>query len=158
MSVAATVVALDALSKALVAQWLRPGQVIHAGPLLELDLYYNHAGARNALTGHPVLVSVISMLAIVALLLAAARMRSRGLSLGFGFLIGGGIGNLVDRLAGAPGPFRGGVIDWLRPFGGTGSMNLADLAINLGLLSFAFTALYSWMHRPRRAIQECPVP
>jgi signal peptidase II len=146
--VAGLVVVVDAVSKLLVTQWLVGGRVVHVGPLLELDLYYNHAGAGNALTGRPVLVTVLSALATAALAVMAARVRSRGMSLGLGFLLGGGIGNLVDRLFGAPGPMRGGVIDWLRPLNGTGSMNVADWAINLGLVVLGLTVVHQlWSSR-----------
>ncbi len=148
VAVASVVVLLDAASKAVVAHWLVAGRVVHVGPLLELDLYYNHAGARNVLTGRPGLVAGLAILAIAGLVAMAARTRSRGLSLGLGFLLGGGVGNLVDRLFGAPGPFRGGVIDWLAPFNSPGSMNLADLAINLGLLAIVLTVIRrSWTDR-----------
>ena len=158
--VAAAVVLVDAVSKFLVAAWLVPGDVVHVGPLLELELYYNHAGASNALTGHPVLVSALSLLATGLLVAMATQVRSRAAAVGIGFLIGGGIGNLLDRLAGAPGPFRGGVIDWIRPFGSRGSMNLADLAINLGVLTFAGLVLGGWLRRvpgPWRS-RPCPAP
>jgi signal peptidase II len=141
LAVAAVVIGVDALSKLVVAHVLVAGRVVHAGALLELDLYYNHAGAGNRLSGHPALVTALSILAVGLLCLLAARTRSRGMSLGLGLLIGGGVGNLLDRLFGAPGPFKGGVIDWLRPLHSTGSMNLADLSINLGLLVFGLVVV-----------------
>jgi signal peptidase II len=134
LAVGAGVVAVDLLSKELAAHLLVAGQVVHAGPQLELDLYYNHAGARNTLAGHAVLVSGLAILAVAGLAALARRVRSRGAAVGLGLLLGGGLGNLSDRLFGAPGPLRGGVIDWLRLFGSSGSLNLADLAINLGVV------------------------
>ncbi len=148
LAAAAIVVLIDAVSKAVVARWLVVGQVVHVGPLLELDLYYNHAGAGNTLAGRPVLVAVLAILAVAALVAMAARTRSRGMSIALGLLLGGGVGNLIDRLFGAPGPLRGGVIDWLRPFNGSGSMNLADLAINLGPLLLVLVVLRQWWRRP----------
>jgi signal peptidase II len=148
ITVAAGVVLIDAVSKAVVAHTLTPGRVVPAGPLLKLDLYYNHAGAGNALTGRPVLVTVLSILACAALAVMAARARSRGMSVGLGLLLGGGLGNLADRLFSSPGPFRGGVIDWLRPLHSSGSMNLADVSINLGVLVLGLTlAAQAWSGR-----------
>ena len=149
LAVVIAVVVLDALSKAIVAALLVPGRVVHVSSWLALDLYYNHAGARNALTGRPVVVSLLAGLSVLALALLLTRTRSRGFAVGLGLLLGGGIGNLADRLFGAPGPLRGGVIDWLAPFGSSGSMNLADLAINLGLLVLALSGLWHWWRRPR---------
>ncbi len=146
--VATAVVIIDAAAKAIVAHVLVAGRVVHVGSWLDLDLYYNHAGAGNALTGRPVVVSVLSILGCLALAALAARMRSRGASLGLGLLLGGGVGNLVDRLAGAPGPFRGGVIDWIQLFGSTGSMNLADVAINLGVVVLVVMAIWGALKAP----------
>jgi signal peptidase II len=147
------VILIDAVSKALAKRLLVSERIVHAGPLLELDLYHNHAGSGNMLTGRPVLVSVLSILAVIALAGAATRARGRGTSIGLGLLLGGGIGNLIDRVLGAPGPLRGGVIDWLRPFNSAGSMNLADLAINLGLAVLAITAAWRWWNERRAALE-----
>ncbi len=145
---ASVVVIIDAVSKVIVAHVLMPGRIVHVRSWLHLDLYYNHAGAGNALTGRPLLVSALSILACLALAALAARIRSRGASLGLGLLLGGGIGNLVDRLGGSPGPFRGGVIDWIQLFGSTGSMNLADLAINLGVAVLVVTMIWGAVKVP----------
>lgn len=155
LTVAAVVVLLDAISKAVVAHVLVAGRVIDVAPGLRFELYYNHAGAGNLLTGRPVVVAVLSVLAVLALAVLGSRMRSRGTSVGVGLLLGGGIANLVDRLAGSPGPLRGGVIDWIRLFNSTGSMNLADLAINLGVVVFAVTALWRsrWLSRPAARVR-----
>ena len=53
-------------------------------------------------------------------------------------------------LLGGPGPLRGGGIDWIRLLGSRGSMDLADLAINLGLLTLAITAVRAWWTGQRR--------
>jgi signal peptidase II len=151
LAVATAVVLIDAVSKLIVAHVLVAGQVIRVGALLKLELYYNHAGAGNALTGRPLLVSALSIFAVLALVAMGARVHSRGMSVGIGLLLGGGVGNLVDRLAGSPGPFRGGVIDWIRPFSSPGSLNLADLAINLGVVVFAGAALW-------RSVRKVPGP
>jgi signal peptidase II len=151
LQVAGAVVALDALSKLLVAHLLSAGVVVHAGPLVEFDLYYNHAGAGNTLEGRSLLVSVLAVLAVLGIAFLAGRARTRGNALGLGLLLGGGIGNLLDRLFGAPGPLRGGVIDWIRLFGGQGSMNLADLSINLGLIVLVSVMLYACWSDARRA-------
>jgi signal peptidase II len=149
-TVCGLVVAADAGSKALVAHLLVAGRVVHVAPGLRFDLYYNHAGAGNTLSGRAELVTVLSILAVLTIAAVTARASSRGNALGLGLLLGGGIGNLLDRLFGAPGPLKGGVIDWIRLLGSSGSMNLADLAINLGLVALAITAVRAWWTGPRR--------
>jgi len=49
-------------------------------------------------------------------------------------VVGGALGNLSDRLFRAPGFGRGAVVDWIHFAGRGGSMNLSDVAIQLGVL------------------------
>ncbi len=149
-TVAAVVVVVDAVTKVVVAHVLTADRPVHAGPFLQFDLYYNHAGAGNALTGRSTLVSLLAIIAVLAIAALAGRARNPVNSVGLGMLLGGGVGNLADRVFGAPGPLRGGVIDWIRLFGGQGSMNLADIAINLGLVVLALGAVHGWWMDARR--------
>jgi signal peptidase II len=147
---AAAVIALDALTKALAVHFL-PGRgtVTVLGGVLRLELYRNFAGPRNTLQGHPVFVSVVALAGIAAIALLAGRVRTRSAAIAVGLLLGGGLGNLLDRLLRAPGPLQGGVIDWLKPAWSSGSMNLADLAITAAVLVIAGSAVGSWW-RTRR--------
>jgi signal peptidase II len=158
LAVAALVVIIDAISKALVSHLLVAGRVVRVGPLLELDLYRNHAGSRNILTGDPVLFSLFAIVVVSAIAVMATRLRGTGALVGLGLLLGGGLGNLLDRLFGAPGPLRGGVIDWLRPLGSSGSMNLADASITIGLTVLAITALWHWWIERRTGDGEQRLP
>jgi signal peptidase II len=119
---------------------------------LRLELYRNFAGPRNTFQGHPVLVSVLAMAGIAAIALLAGRVRTTWAATAVGLLLGGGVGNLLDRLLRAPGPLRGGVIDWLRPAWSSGSMNLADLAITAAVLVVAGSAVGSWWRTRRTPI------
>ena len=134
LAVAATVVVLDAITKALAVQFLTGrGTVTVLGGALRLELYRNFAGPRNTFEGHPVLVSLLAVAAVAAIAVMATRVRTPAGALAVGLLLGGGLGHLVDRLLRAPGPLRGGVVDWLRPGWSSGSMNLADLAITAAI-------------------------
>jgi signal peptidase II len=123
---------------------------VHLGGVLSLALYRNHAGARNTLSGHPVLVSVIALAAVVLIGVIATHVRTRSSAIIVGLLLGGGIGNVLDRLVRAPGPLRGGVVDWLRPAWSSGSMNLADVSITAAIVVAVITAACAWRRaRPR---------
>jgi signal peptidase II len=129
--VAVIVVAVDAISKAIAANLLaHRGVVSVLGGHLHFELYRNHAGPGNSFTGHPVLISLLSVAAVLVIAALATRVRTRSTAVAVGLLLGGGIGNLIDRLLTSPGALRGGVIDWLKPSIHGGSMNLADLSIN----------------------------
>lgn len=130
-AIAGSVVALDAITKAIAAHALAGRGIVSVlGGRLHLELYRNSAGPGNILRGHPVLVSVLSLTAVGVILVAARSVRTTIHAVAAGLLLGGGVGNLVDRLLGAPGPLRGGVVDWIKPTLSGGSLNLADLAIN----------------------------
>jgi signal peptidase II len=134
-AVAAIVVALDTITKALAAHYLAHRGIVNVlGGAFHLELYRNHAGPGNSFEGHPVFVSLLSLAAVTAIAVVATMVRGTTTAITCGLLLGGGLGNVIDRLVTAPGPLRGGVIDWLKPTLSSGSMNLADLSINLALV------------------------
>jgi signal peptidase II len=143
--VAAAVVAVDAISKAVAAHLLAGRGVVGVlGGHLHFELYRNHAGPGNSFTGHPVLISLLSVAAVLVIAALATRVRAKSTAVAIGLLLGGGIGNLIDRIVTAPGPLRGGVIDWLKPSLHGGSMNLADLSINAALVVLVVGGAIEW--------------
>ena len=68
-------------------------------------------------------------------------------------VLGGALGNLSDRLFRAPGFGRGGVVDWIHFAGRGGSLDVADLAIQFGVLGAIIAILAG--ERVRRA-REAP--
>jgi signal peptidase II len=148
------VVAVDQVSKARAIHYLSGRGIVNVlGGAFHLQLYRNFAGSGNRLTGHPVLVSVLALLAVVAIGTIAVRVRSRSAAVAGGLMLGGGIGNLLDRLLRAPGPLRGGVVDWLKPTVNGGSMNLSDVAITAGVAVIVVAALAgAWRSRSERPV------
>ena len=60
-------------------------------------------------------------------------------TIAWGLLVGGGIGNLIDRL------FYGGVVDYIQigpPAGGLPVFNLADAGISVGISGVLFLVIY----------------
>jgi signal peptidase II len=140
--IAGAVVALDAATKALAVQFLSGrGSVSVLGGALHLQLFRNFAGPRDTFEGHSVLVSILALAGVAAIAAVSTRVRTRPAVIGLGLLLGGGTGNLLDRLLRAPGPLRGGVVDWLRPPWSGAEMNLADLSITAGVLVIVFATL-----------------
>jgi signal peptidase II len=148
------VVVVDQVSKALAVHYLSGRGLVNVlGGTFHLQLYRNFAGSGNRFTGHPVLVSVLALLAVLAIGAMATRVRSRPAAVAGGLMLGGGVGNLLDRLLRAPGPLRGGVVDWLKPTVSGGSMNLSDVAITAGVAVVVVSALVgAWRARTKRAL------
>ncbi len=123
------------------------------GGLFHLKLYRNFAGPGNTLQGHPMLVSVLSLVAVALITVAAWSVRTTSVAVALGLLLGGGIGNLLDRLLRAPGPLRGGVVDWIKPTLVSGSLNVADLSINAAVIALVIGLTLDW-HRQRGDRQD----
>lgn len=150
-TIAGSVVVLDAATKAIASRALAGRGVVDVvGGVFHLELYRNFAGPGNILTGHPLLVSVLSLVAVALIVFIAWSVRTTSYAVAIGLLLGGGVGNLLDRLLRAPGPLRGGVVDWIKPTLSSGSLNIADLSINAAVIALVF-AIALDTYRQRRA-------
>jgi len=134
---AAIVLLADLLSKALVVAHLESGTPVRMlGGAIYLDVARNSGAAFSLGTGMTVVLTVIALVVIVIIARVAGRLRSRGWAIALGLVLGGALGNLVDRLFREPGVGRGHVVDWISVFGPNGAhypiFNLADSAIVCG--------------------------
>ena len=129
---ALTVLLADLVSKVLVVRLLRPGEVVEVvGDLLHLTLARNPGAAFSIGTGQTALFALVAVVVVVAILRSVRRLRSGGWAVALGLLLGGALGNLIDRIFRAPGPFRGYVVDWIKlPHWPV--FNVADSAIVCG--------------------------
>ncbi len=142
----AAVIALDQLTKALVVAHFAPGQTRVLIPhLLDLTLAYNRGAAFSFLAGadgwQRWLFTALAVGISAALAVALAR-TPRGAwrsALPFALIIGGALGNLIDRLR------LGRVVDfilvhwrndWYYP-----AFNVADSAITVGAVLLVWFAL-----------------
>jgi len=97
-------------------------------------LVRNTGASGGIAAGHPVLVTLAAVLIVGAAGTLALRVRGRGIAICLAAVLGGALGNLSDRLFRSPGFGRGAVVDWIH-FGGSGSFNVADMAIQFGALA-----------------------
>ena len=80
---------------------------------------------------------LVTLAAIAITALAAGfALRAHGpvAALSLAAVVGGAAGNLSDQAFRAPGFGRGGVVDWIHFAGRGGSLDVADLGIQLGVL------------------------
>jgi signal peptidase II len=158
LCVAASVLVVDQVTKALAESRLADGRVVEVvDGLLRLRLVYNPGAAFSLATNATVLLSVVSVVVVVVILRISRRLAHPAWAIALGALLGGAVGNLVDRLFRSPGPLRGEVVDFLE-LPNFPVFNVADSAIVVGaslmvLLSLLGTA-YDAPPRGRRAATD----
>jgi signal peptidase II len=132
-AVAALVVIADQLAKSAVRSSITPGEERRFLPGVELVNTRNHGVAFGFLPGSHVGVTILIAVALVVLLLYFARhVTLPFIWLPTGLLVGGAIGNVVDRIRG------GSVTDFLKLPLGWPPFNLADASITIGIVALFF--------------------
>jgi signal peptidase II len=134
VALALAILALDQLSKSWALTHLAPGRAAPFWPgLLDLQLVRNTGAAFSLFTNAPRVLGLVSLAVSVGVVVWLLRRPPRGLweGLALGFLLGGALGNGLDRWR------LGAVIDFLAlvPIAFP-VFNLADVAINLAVLCF----------------------
>ena len=136
---AGLVLLLDQLSKALAVANLSFGSSAPLLPgLVSLQLVQNTGAAFSLFTGNPQLLGFVSLLVSIGIAVWIQRQGQLSLtrSLGVGLLLGGALGNGLDRWR------LGYVVDFLAIVPVSFPVfNLADVAINLAVLCFAIELL-----------------
>jgi signal peptidase II len=141
--VALGVVAVDQLSKQLVEHNITVGEERKLLPGIDLVNTRNRGVAFGFLPGSHTGVTILIGVALLALLVYFARHYSRSLIwLPTGMLVGGALGNIVDRAR------HGSVTDYVKLPLGWPPFNLADVSITLGIL--LLLAVVDGTRRPRR--------
>src|SRR5215472_13839957 len=130
-AIVAAVLAADQVTKSLVLA-ARP-----AGGTgwLTIRLVRNTGASGGIASGYPVLVTLAAIAITVLAGALMLRARGRATALILAAVVGGALGNLADRVFRAPGFGRGAVVDWIHVSGRGGSFDIADLAIQLGVLA-----------------------
>lgn len=123
------VLAVDQLTKWRVLDTMAPGERIDLlGSLLGLELVFNRGAALSIATGMTWVLTLIAVVVVIVVARASRRLGSRLWSVAFGLLLGGALGNLVDRFFRPPAPARGHVVDFIA-YGNWFVGNVADIAI-----------------------------
>lgn len=137
------VILIDQASKWLALNALAPYQVLEVMPNVNLTLMFNRGAAFSFLADaggwQRWLFAGFAMLVTLALVIWLTRLRQneRLLAVGLALIIGGAVGNLIDRVA------FGHVVDFiqvylpvipLRLFNPWPAFNVADSAISIGVV------------------------
>jgi lipoprotein signal peptidase len=132
------VLVVDQASKAWARASLPSGQDVTAIPGWLWFRFLSNTGATlGLLGGHNQLVAVLSLLIVAALAVVALRAQAGGTvgAFALGAIVGGALGNLVDRVR------LGAVTDFIEVRVWPTDFNLADAAIRLGVALFLIALL-----------------
>jgi signal peptidase II len=155
---AAAVIVIDQLSKAWLVSAVGPGQVIHViGDYLRLIFSQNSGALFGLFRDQAILFGIVSI-GVVALIIwfHGSSGRNTWLSVALGLLLGGAIGNMLDRF------HFGYVVDWVDA--GIGDLrfytfNVADSMITLSILLLLALALFPQLGRePASEAPAAPEP
>jgi signal peptidase II len=139
--VAAVALVLDQVSKHLAVRELTgkpPVDVL--GSFLQLQLLRNPGAAFSAGASLTPLISVVAVVATAVIVYFAFRVGDRTWAVALGLLLAGVLGNLLDRMFRAPGPFRGHVVDFFAlPHWPV--FNVADICIDVAGVLFVILVL-----------------
>lgn len=137
---------MDQATKAWAVTRLSDDRVVRiAGDWFDLRLARNSGAAFSILTGATPVVVVLALVITVVLVRVLRRAAGTPLVVALSLVLGGAVGNLVDRVLRAPGPLRGEVVDFIR-VGAWPLFNVADAAVTVGAIGVVLLHL-----RPPRA-------
>jgi signal peptidase II len=160
---AAAVLLADLVSKLVVVATIEPGEDIRLlGGALYLTQLRNVGAAFSFAEGWTIVFSLVAVAVAVVIVRTARRLYSSGWAVTLGLVLGGALGNLIDRIFRDPGFLRGGVVDFLSVFGPDGRVwpvfNIADSAIVCGGVLGALLALRGIEFDGSRAGADDPAP
>jgi signal peptidase II len=138
LGVALVVVVLDRVTKL----WAERSLAVHPrdvlGGLVTLRLTTNSGGAFSMGDRAPLFFAAAAIVVCVAIVVTAFRSRPAAHGVALGLILGGALGNLVDRAVRGPG-LTGRVVDFIDPHVWP-VFNVADASIVCGAILLAVVA------------------
>lgn len=144
LSVAGVVLLLDVVTKVLAVKLLTPGQPVSIiGDTVTWTLVRNSGAAFSMATGYTWVLTLIATGVVVGIFWMGRRLVSPWWAVGLGLILGGAMGNLVDRFFRAPGPLRGHVVDFLS-VGWWPVFNVADPSVVGGAILLVVLSIFGF--------------
>ena len=136
------IIGIDQLTKFLAQEYLLPRRTSGEGPIEFLGgfvkfTYAENTGAAFSIgSGITWLFTLVAFVVVFVIFRYARRLASLPWALALGGLLGGSLGNLIDRMFRAPGPFQGFVVDFIQlPYWAI--FNIADMSIVISGIGIA---------------------
>ena len=138
IAVGIAVAAVDQLTKAWAVDTLSDGPIVIIDGVVQFRLTFNTGASFSIFSnGGPLLAIVaIGVIGLIVYVLGDASRRIEAVALGL--VLGGSIGNLIDRLFRGDGWFDGAVVDFIDVQVFTN--NVADIALFVGVALLLFAS------------------
>jgi signal peptidase II len=144
LMVAAVVLLVDIVTKVLAVRMLTPGQPVSiVGDTITWTLVRNSGAAFSMATGYTWVLTLIATGVVIGIIWMGRRLVSPWWAVGLGMILGGAMGNLVDRFFRSPGPLRGHVVDFLS-IGWWPVFNVADPSVVGGAILLVALSLFGF--------------
>lgn len=146
---AAVILIVDQLTKVWAVATIDPAQPRRVlGGLVYLSMLRNPGAAFSLATSMTWILALIACVVVVVIIRIASKLRSPWWATCLGLILGGALGNLMDRIFRSPGFLRGHVVDFVSVFGPNGQyfpvFNVADSAITVGGVLLVIVALLGY--------------
>ena len=126
------VVIVDQATKAWAVTTLADGPIVIIDGVLNLRLFFNTGASFSLFAKGGAIIGLVVIGVVIMIFLALREAGHRLDAIALGLVLGGAIGNLLDRLFRGSGFLDGAVVDFINvPFFAT--FNVADIAINIGV-------------------------
>ncbi|MEU2254569.1 signal peptidase II [Nocardia xishanensis] len=142
--IAAVLFCLDLLTKTIAVATLEPGEPVYlVGDFARFTLVRNPGAAFSMATGMTWLLTLVAAAVVIGVIRIGRTLRSPWWAIGLGLVLGGALGNLIDRLFRAPGPLQGHVVDFVA-IGWWPVFNVADSAIVCGAILLVVLTVFGF--------------
>ena len=142
--VAVTVLVADLITKIVAVALIEPGDPVEIiGDTVTFKLVRNRGAAVSMATGYTWILTLIALAVVAGIIRYSHRLGSIWWALGLGLVLGGALGNLIDRIFRAPGPLRGHVVDFMS-VGWWPVFNVADSAVVCGAIGLVVLTLFGF--------------
>lgn len=139
-AIAAVIVVVDQITKQWAESALADGPMVLIPGVLSFSFTENTGASFSLFQGAGTLLGLAALVAVGVIWYALHSVDNTGEVLGLAFIMGGAIGNFVDRVVRGDGFLDGPVIDFIA-FPNFPHFNVADSAITIGAVLLIWSAI-----------------
>lgn len=134
------IVLADQACKYLITLQFSSGGSFDIGNVLRITYTTNSGGAFSMFSEHTMVLAIVSAIVCILIIVLMITLKNSPMCrLSLGFILGGAIGNLIDRF------IMGYVVDMFQPlFINFAVFNIADIFITIGAVLFVISVIFFW--------------